>query len=137
MVAPVVMKEETGATAPKSKRESARVAGSLHGIMITAVVLWALARPAAAGTLDTPECKRELANMWASMHEMLHRLRSVARASQEEKCAIYRHHMEVVRRARDVLSRCKSGRERDGDLAQMDGALEDVTGAIERGCAGR
>lgn len=106
-------------------------------MVIAAVMLCTLARSAAAGTLDTPECRRELADMWASMHEMLHKLRKVARASPEEKCVIYRHHMEVVRRARDVLSRCKSGRERDGDLAQMNGALEDVTGAIERGCAGR
>jgi hypothetical protein len=112
-------------------------AGCLRWILISAVVLSALASPAAAGTLDTPGCKRELADMWASMHEMLRRLRSVARASQEEKCLAYRRHVEVVTQAREVLSRCKTGRERDSDLAQMDGALEDVTGAIERTCAGR
>jgi hypothetical protein len=40
----------------------------------------------------------------------------------------------VVVRAREVFERCKTGRDRIGDMAQMDGALDDVNSVIDREC---
>jgi hypothetical protein len=95
-----------------------------------------LVGPALADPDESPACRIELATTWANMKEMVIRLKAVSRSGPDEKCAVYRTHVQVVVHAREVLSRCRSGREREADLAQMDGALEDVNGALGRECGG-
>jgi hypothetical protein len=90
--------------------------------------------PAAADTINSPSCRQDLAATWAKMEEMLARLKSASRAGQDEKCDTYRRHAEVVVKARDVFDRCKTGRDRAGDVAHMDGALDDVKTVIDREC---
>jgi len=104
--------------------------------LLVLAVLGLAPASAPAGTIESSACRIELATTWANMKEMVLRLRAAARAGAGERCAEYRHHVQVVMRARDVLARCRTGRDRDGDLAQMDGALDDVTGAIGRECPG-
>lgn len=105
-----------------------------RAVLVSIVVLIGVAS-AAADTINTPTCRQELAATWAKMEEMLARLKSVARAGQDEKCSTYRSHAEVVVKARDVFDRCKTGRDRAGDVAHMDGALDDVNSVIDRECA--
>ncbi len=100
------------------------------------LLLQAAALPARADPVESPTCRIELSTAWASIKEMAARLKAASRSTQDEKCAVYRTHVQVVTHTREVLARCKSGREREGDLAQMDGALEDVNGALGRECAG-
>lgn len=103
-----------------------------------AVLLLAImAVPAFAQTVESPACRIELATTWANMKEMAGRLKASSRSAPDEKCAVYRTHVQVVMRAREVLARCKAGREREGDLAQMDGALDDVNIALGRECLGK
>jgi hypothetical protein len=90
--------------------------------------------PVAADTINSPACRQDLAATWAKMEEMLGRLKSAARGPQDEKCETYRRHAEVVVRAREVFERCKTGRDRLGDIAHMDGALDDVNSVIDREC---
>lgn len=92
--------------------------------------------PAVADTINTPSCRQELAAIWSNLQEMLGRLKSTARSGQDERCETYRHHATVVERAREVFARCKTGRDRAGDVAHMDGALEDVNSVIDRECNG-
>ena len=92
--------------------------------------------PVATDTIDTPACRQEIAATWAKMEEMLARLKGIARAGQDEKCSTYRSHAEAVVKAREVFDRCKTGRDRVGDIAHMDGALDDVNSVIERECNG-
>ena len=101
-----------------------------------ALLLGLLAGPALADTVESPACRIELATTWATMKEMVVRLKAVSRSAADEKCAVYRTHVQVVLHTRDVLARCKTGREREGDLAQMDGALDDVNVALGRECGG-
>jgi hypothetical protein len=90
--------------------------------------------PAAADTINSPTCRQDLAATWAKMEEMLAQLKNAARAGLDEKCETYRRHAEVVVKARDVFDRCKTGRDRVGDLAHMNGALDDVNTVIDREC---
>jgi hypothetical protein len=99
--------------------------------------LLAFAAPASSDTVETPACKRELAETWAGMEAALARLKKVARAGSAERCGAYLEHAAIVTKARDVLDRCKIGREREGDLAHMDGALDDVKATISRECTNR
>jgi hypothetical protein len=103
-------------------------------VILVSAVLWVGIAAAMAETVNTPACKQDLAATWAKMEEMLARLKRVARAGQDEKCETYRRHAEVVVRARQVFERCKTGRDRVGDLAHMDGALDDVNLVIHREC---
>ena len=105
----------------------------LRAVLVSALVLIGIA-PVAAETINTPSCRQDLAATWSKMEEMLARLKSAARASQDEKCATYRHHAEVVVQARKVFERCKTGRDRVGDVAHMEGALDDVNTVIDREC---
>ena len=115
----------------------ADAAVSMIGCSTAAVLLLlAAAPPARADAVESPACRIELASAWANIKEMAGRLKATSRSAQDEKCAVYRTHVQVVTHARDVLARCKTGKEREGDLAQMDGALEDVNGALGRECGG-
>jgi hypothetical protein len=105
--------------------------------VVVALALLAISAPrGVAETVNTPECKQELAATWQKMQEMVGRLKGVARAAQDEKCATYRRHADVVVRAREVFDRCKTGRDRSSDVAHMDGALDDITTVIDRECNG-
>lgn len=106
----------------------------LRAVCVLSLVMIA-AVPAAAETVNTPSCRQDLAATWSKMEEMLARLKSAARAGQDEKCETYRRHAEVVLRAREVFERCKTGRDRIGDIAHMDGALDDVNSVIDRECS--
>jgi|SRR5262245_23519666 len=106
----------------------------LRAVLVSALVSLGVV-PTAAETVNTPSCRQDLAATWSKMEEMLVRLKSAARAGQDEKCATYRHHAEVVVRAREVFERCKTGRDRVGDIAHMDGALDDVNLVIDRECS--
>ena len=113
------------------------VAASLIACCAAAILLLKAAPiPARAETIESPTCRIELATAWANIKEMAGRLKATSRSAQPEKCAVYRTHVQVVTHAREVLARCKTGKEREGDLAQMDGALEDVNGALGRECGG-
>jgi len=105
----------------------------LRAVLVSVVLSVGIA-PVVAETINTPTCKQELAATWAQMEEMLARLKSVARAGQDEKCDTYRRHAEVVVKARAVFDRCKTGRDRVGDVTHMDGALDDVNSVIDREC---
>ena len=102
--------------------------------VIVSAALMIGAAPASAETVNTPSCRQDLAATWSKIEEMVSRLKRAAQAAQQEKCETYRHHAEVVVRAREVFERCKTGRDRVGDMAQMDGALEDVNSVIDREC---
>jgi len=106
-----------------------------RAVFALALILIA-ARDGAAETIDTPTCKQDLAATWEKMQEMVGRLKRVARAGQDEKCAMYRRHADVVMKAREVLDRCKTGRDHTSDMAHMDGALDDVSLVIDRECNG-
>lgn len=97
----------------------------------------AFTSPGLSQTLDTPECKQDLAEIRTRMESAVTQLKGVARANRDDKCAAYLHHSETVLKAREVLGRCKAGREREGDLAHMDNALDDIKATIRRECAAR
>jgi hypothetical protein len=105
----------------------------LRAACLSAFVFF-IAAPTVADVVNTPACRQELAATWSKMEEMLVRLKSTARAGQDERCETYRRHAEVVVKAREVFERCKTGRDRMGDVAHMDGALDDVTSVIHREC---
>jgi hypothetical protein len=130
-------KAENSARVAKTRQcKNRRLDLMMKRYLVPFVLLGAMAGPALAQSVESPACRIELATTWATMKEMVGRLKAVSRAPSDEKCAVYRTHVQVVTHTREVLARCKTGKEREGDLAQMDGALDDVNGALGRECGG-
>jgi hypothetical protein len=90
------------------------------------------ASPAAAGSAT---CARELAVTEAILLKAAIRLQAAAYISQDDKCATYRTHADVVMKAREVFERYSTGRDREQDVGQMDGALSQVKTALASICA--
>jgi hypothetical protein len=104
-------------------------------LALAPVLALSLLVPAAAGTVDTPACKRDLTAASAGVTETLARLKGAAKASGEEKCAAYSQQFIVVVRARAIFANCKTGPDRDADVGRLDGTIEDINGAIAESCS--
>jgi hypothetical protein len=87
--------------------------------------------PAGAGPSS---CLRELGTTDVTLIKSLLQLRSLAQAPEDQQCAAYRRHVATVSKVRDVFDRCLSGVNRDVDLRQIEGALEDAYGVVARVC---
>jgi hypothetical protein len=90
--------------------------------------------PAGAGSVDSRACKRDLTLASAGVTESMTRLKGLAKARGEEKCAAYRAQFLVVVRARAVFANCKTGPDRDAEVDRLDGTIEDINGAIAESC---
>src|SRR6266702_295449 len=87
--------------------------------------------PAGAGPSS---CQRELGTTDITLIKSVLHLRGVQHAPQDQQCAAYRRHVVTVRRVREVFERCLSGAQRDIDLRQVEGVLDDANGVIARMC---
>lgn len=96
------------------------------------VVLALLASPASAG--PSAACKEDLAAVDASFAETLDRLDSAANASPAEKCAAYRHHVEVMKAGREVFLRCLAGHDQSENVGQLEVSIEDFLVVIGNKC---
>jgi hypothetical protein len=93
------------------------------------------ATAAAAAQRDASPCQRNLKLASTGVNDIAGRLKSAAKATGEERCAAYRQHFLVAVRARAVLADCKGGPDRNADIGRLDGAIEDINGAIAESCA--
>ena len=103
-------------------------------VALAPILALALLGPAAAGTLDTPACKRDLHLASAGVTEAMSRLKGLAKIAGEERCAAYRQHFLAVVKARNVFATCKTGPDRDQDVVRLDGTIEDINGGIAESC---
>lgn len=77
------------------------------------------------GSEPTPACKADLAKVAASFDETLARLDKAAKGDQAEKCAAYRHHIDVMIHGRDVFLRCLTGFDQREDVLQLKLSIDD------------
>jgi hypothetical protein len=98
------------------------------------VLILALSAPAAAGTLESATCKRDLTTAAAGVTESMARLKTLAKARAEQKCDVYREQFLVVVRARAVFANCKTGADRESEVGRLDGTIEDINGVIAESC---
>ena len=82
--------------------------------------------PSADAQEFAPGCNADLAAVDASFGETLDRLDSVANGSDAEKCAAYRHHVDVMLKGRDVFLRClPEGRDQTENVLQLELSIAD------------
>jgi hypothetical protein len=93
------------------------------------------ATPTAAGMIDNPTCKRELAAV-VGLNTTLIKLKSPGASPSEVVCAAYRNQFLVAVRARAAVAACMTGSDRENEIGRLDGAVEDINGAIAQSCIG-
>jgi hypothetical protein len=79
-------------------------------------------------------CGRALSTTDITIIKSFLHLRNVARGPEDRQCAAYREHVATVEKVREVFERCLSGKEREIDLRELGGAIDDANGMIARVC---
>jgi hypothetical protein len=93
------------------------------------------ATSAAAGTVDNPRCKRELAAVLATVDEAARAKPGSVRPG-EAACTAYRAQFLNLVKARAVVAACKTGVDRDQEVGRLDGSVEDINTFIAQSCGG-
>ena len=110
-----------------------------HRFMQAAVFIAALFAfaPAAIAQAPSAACQKDLEANDVRFKQTIERLESVKNGTQAEKCAAYRSHVEIMKRAIPIFDRCTTGRGRQENLGQMVGSIEDIQEIIKRNCSAR
>jgi hypothetical protein len=112
----------------------ARVSCRLPGLPLLALVV---ALPAAAGVVETYECRRDLAMADQLVHGVRLRENSVQKGDFVGLCRLLRRNLDHLVRAREPMARCITGRDRGENVAQMDASIGDIRDVLAQHCQGR
>jgi hypothetical protein len=82
-------------------------------------------------------CNADLAAVDASFEETIARLDGVANGGDAEKCAAYRHHVDVMLKGREVFLRClPEGHDQTENVLQLEVSIVDFESIIaDKQCA--
>jgi hypothetical protein len=94
------------------------------------------AADASAGTVQTPECRRDLLVVESELSLGQARLAKLTDATRKEQCTVWRQHVDMARKAGATFRRCKTDTERRVMAADMDTQVNDFTTAIASTCKG-
>ncbi len=94
------------------------------------------AADASAGTVQTPECRRDLLVVESELSLGQARLAKLTDASRKEQCSVWRQHVDMARKAAATFRRCKTDTERRVMSADMDTQVNDFSAAIASTCKG-
>lgn len=111
-----------------------RSAATITSLAIAVLAIVHAPGAAHAGYVDTPQCRRDLASIDGSLSGSLRDLQRNKARAIPQRCAAFRRHVEVMRRASAVFRQCSTGRERAENVGQMEGSIADFREIIARTC---
>ena len=111
----------------------ARVSRRLPGLPLLALVV---ALPAAAGVVETYECRRDLAMADQLVHGVRLRENSVQKGDFVGLCRLLRRNLDDMVKAREPMDRCMTSHDRGENVAQMDASICDIRYILVRNCQG-
>jgi hypothetical protein len=111
----------------------------MHRSLAIIMLFAAAAVPAvgAAGIVETPECRRDLAVAGELIHAVRLRENSVQPGDYAGLCRLLRQNLQDMTRAREPMARCMTGHERGENGGQMDASIGDIRMVLGERCAGR
>jgi hypothetical protein len=118
----------------------AAAAASPPAVAAVPAVVERRATPAPPETARQPvaaapsSCAHTLPTANARVERVLARIKDARARQGSDACAGYRSDFFEIAQAREVTALCKRGPERDRELSRIDGAVEDINGAIARSC---
>jgi hypothetical protein len=119
----------------RSNRSPSRIGPRLR-------LLWAagLAGPALpvlpvdAGIVESPACRRDLAEADALVHAIRLRENSVSRGDWSGLCRLLRQNLQDMSRARLLMNPCLTGHDHGENIAQMDASIGDIRYVLDTRC---
>jgi hypothetical protein len=96
-----------------------------------------IAAPAAAGVVDTLECRRDLAMADRLVHGVRLREPQTRPDDLSRACRLVRQNLEEMVKARGPMDRCMTGHDRGENVAQMDASIGDIRYVLAQKCRGR
>jgi len=102
-----------------------------------AAAFFMFAAPSAIAQAPSLACQADLAANDVRFKQTIEKLESVKNGTKAQQCAAYRSHVQIMKRAVPVFDKCTFGRERQENLGQMVGSIEDFQEIIKRNCAAR
>jgi hypothetical protein len=99
---------------------------------ITLAVGWLLCSPPAGA--DPSACERALGTTDITLIKSILHVRGVQHAPESQQCEAYRQHAATVSKVREVFDRCLSGANRDVELRDLAGVLDDANHVMARVC---
>ncbi|MCP8938834.1 hypothetical protein NK718_09935 [Alsobacter sp. SYSU M60028] len=110
--------------------------GAVPPVLAVVAALLGGVAAASAGTVQTPECKRDLLVLDSEAKLGQDRLARAQEAPRRELCEIWRRHVEFAKRAGATYRRCKTDTERRVLSGDMDTQVQDFQAAIASQCKG-
>ena len=102
------------------------------------LAFWLLAlRGAAAGVIDSPECRRDLAIADQLIHAVRLRENSVQPGDFVGLCRLLRQNLQDMTKVREPMVRCMTGHERGENVGQMDASISDIRFILSTHCVSR
>lgn len=103
--------------------------------IVAAALVVCAAVPAAAGSVDTPQCRRDLATADRLVHGIRLREAQFVAGDMATNCRLLRRNLADMMEARGPMDRCLTGHDHGETVAQMEASIEDIRSAIARHCA--
>jgi hypothetical protein len=144
--APVIADPAVPAAAPAPKAALAPAPVAAAPVEQVRTRVTALATPASAApvaaaapvrapvTVAPPSCAQTLPSANARVERVLARIKDARTRQGSDACAAYRSDFFEIVQAREVAALCRNGADRERDLRRIDGAVEDINGAIAQIC---
>jgi hypothetical protein len=90
---------------------------------------------AAAGVIDTPDCRRGLATANRFIEAVKARDKKFVAGDMATNCRLLRQNLNDMTKAREPMNRCLTGHERGETVAQMDASIADIRAVIAGKCS--
>ena len=126
--------------APRRRRDADTDVAMALAVAVKFVPLLAsvvIAMPVAAGIVESPECRRDLAIADQLIHAVRLRENSVQPGDFAGLCRVLRQNLRDMSRAREPMNRCMTGHEHGENVGQMDVSIGDIRTVIAKRCVGR
>jgi hypothetical protein len=94
----------------------------------------AVSGPALAGSVQTPECQRDLLVADSDIRASQNRLGDKATASIKDLCPLWRQHVEVAGKAAATYQRCLTGTDQRVKVAETKSTIADFEQALKGNC---
>jgi hypothetical protein len=114
-----------------------KVAAGRHHqrVWVAAAAAFALAASAApAGIIDTPECRRGLAEANRLVQAVKARDQRFVPGDLATNCRLLRQNLDDMVKAREPMNRCLTGHEHGETVAQMDASIADIRDVLTANC---
>ncbi len=89
---------------------------------------------AAAGTVDTPACRRDLAAANGLIAAIAARENQFVAGDLAKNCALLRQNLVDMAKAREPMDRCITGHDHGENLGQMDASIGDIRDVLAEKC---